>query len=457
MKNQLYKYSRQLIGLGTGNERSNLIKKNISASFIIKGLNILIGLVLVPMTINYIDPTRYGIWITISSIVAWFGFFNIGLDNGLRNRFTEALAKGNNLLARVYVSTTYALLIIIITIVLFLFFVISPLINWNIILNADFDIISNKELNLLVIIVITFFCIQFVLKLITTILTADQKPALASIFDLFGKILSLIIIFILIKTTTGNLIYLGIALSSTSTLVLLASSIWFYRKKYKIYRPSFKYIDFSKSKDLLNLGLKFFFIQIAGVLLYQTNNIIISQLFGPENVTPYNISFKYFSVLMMVFSIIMTPLWSAFTDAWVKMEIEWIKRIMKKLFRLWGLLVIVGLFMLLISQFVYDFWIGDKVQIPFLMSLLIVLWVLINTWNGIFSQFLNGVGKIKLQMYLGLIAAIINIPLSIFLGKEIGIEGVLSANLIVLIAGIIIYPIQYNKIINNRASGIWNK
>lgn len=70
-----------------GHERSIKAKKNILASFIIKGLSIAISLVLVPLTINYINPTQYGIWLTLSSIVAWFSFFDIGLTQGLRNKF----------------------------------------------------------------------------------------------------------------------------------------------------------------------------------------------------------------------------------------------------------------------------------------------------------------------------------------------------------------------------------
>ena len=84
-----------------GHERSIKAKKNILASFIIKGLSIAISLVLVPLTINYINPSRYGIWLTISSIVAWFSFFDIGLTQGLRNKFAEAKAKGEDNLAQI--------------------------------------------------------------------------------------------------------------------------------------------------------------------------------------------------------------------------------------------------------------------------------------------------------------------------------------------------------------------
>src|SRR5665811_795067 len=109
-----------------GNERSINAKKNIVFITVLKGLSIAISIFLVPITINYVNPTRYGIWLTLSSIVGWFYFFDIGLGNGLRNKFAEAIASGKTELARTYVSTTYAILIIIIAIILFLFFCINP-------------------------------------------------------------------------------------------------------------------------------------------------------------------------------------------------------------------------------------------------------------------------------------------------------------------------------------------
>lgn len=354
-------------------------------------------------------------------------------------------------------STTYAILTIIIGGVLLLFYVINPFLNWNKILNAGQDIILKNELSLLALVVFTFFCLRFVFKLITTILTADQRPAKASFFDLLGKLIALVLIFVLTKTTTGSLLYLGIVMSSMPVLVLLVSSIWFFNGRYKTYRPSIKLVDFSKAKDLLNLGLKFFIIQIAAVLLYSTNNIIITQLFGPEQVTPYNVSFKYFSILMMGFAIVITPFWSAFTEAWAKKEITWVKNIMNKLFLFWGLLVLIGLIMLFATNWVYGIWVGDKVKISFTMSALVLTWVILNVWNGIFSNFLNGLGKIKLQLYIGISAAIVNVPLAIYLGKSMGVEGVLLANIVVLSVGVWVYPIQYKKLIIGNAKGVFNK
>jgi O-antigen/teichoic acid export membrane protein len=387
--------------------------------------------------------------------MGWFSFFDIGLGNGLRNNLTEAIANKQNELARNYVSTTYAILIVIITISLVLFLIVNPFLNWTKILNTPAEM--GNELRILALIVFSFFCLQLVFQLITIVLTADQKPAVSSAINLAGTTLSLIIVFILTKTTIGSLLLLGLALSAVPIIILLFSSVWFYNCKYKIYAPSLKYVKFAYAKKLMTLGFNFFIIQIAAIVLFQTNNIIISQLFGPQQVTPYNIAFKYFSITTMTYAIVTTPLWSAFTDAWTKGDIPWIKKIINKMLTFWYVMTILTIFMLLVSRSAYYFWIGDTVKIPFILSFSIALNVIIIGWNTIYVQFINGVGKLRLQLLSGIFGTFITIPLAIYLGKKWGISGVVFSSCLLGFINTGWTYIQYNKIINKKAFGIWNK
>jgi len=438
-----------------GNQRSLKAKKNIVFSFLIKGLSIGITLVLVPLTIDYVNPTKYGIWLTLSSIIGWLGFFDIGFGNGLRNKLAEALAQRKHKLARIYISTTYAILSIIVAIILVLFFTINPFLNWAQILNTPSTMTG--ELSILAMTVFLFFCLQFVLQLITVVLTANQQPAKASLFNFLGSLLSLSIIFILTKTTQSNLLYLALSLGIAPICVLIGSSIWYYTHAYRKYAPSIKYVRFKFAKNLMSLGLKFFMIQIAFVVLYQTSNIIIAQVFGPEQVTSYNIAYKYFGIVPMVFSIIMMPFWSAFTEAWVKKDTEWIQNSMTKLKLFWLLLSITAIGMLVVSNFMYKLWVGDQIIVPFSVSITMAVYVVLNAWNGIYSQFLNGVGKIKLQLYSAIGGSLLNIPFSIFLCKNLGIYGVVLSTIIISLFNAFISPIQFRKLITNTAKGIWAK
>lgn len=440
---------------GDGHQRTIKARKNILASFFIKGGSILVGLMLVPLVIRYVDETRYGIWITLSSVIAWMSFLDIGLGHGLRNRFAEALAKGEDDLARIYVSTTYAILCLIMGAGFILFVIVNPLLNWSIILNTPPEMA--EELSVVALVVFGVFCLRFVLRLLQTIFVADQHPAKASFLQLLGNVLALGIIYALTKLTTGSLVYLGLALTLAPALVLLIATIVVFNGRYRPYAPSLKYVKFGHSRTLMSLGVKFFVIQMSAILLYQTSNIIISQLFGPKEVTPYNIAFRYFGVVTMLFTIVISPYWSAITEAYTKGDIEWIRKIVRNLQYCFLLVTAFAIFMFFVADWAYALWVGRSIKIPTALSLSVALYVIINAWNAIYSNFLNGVGKVQFQLYCGGAAALLNVPLAIYLGRKMGIEGVVLATVGISGLGAILYPLQYWKIINRKSHGIWGR
>jgi len=440
--------------VNSGSTRSVKAKKNILSSFFIKGISIITGLIMVPLTISYVNQSQYGIWLTLSSVIAWFSFFDIGFGNGLRNKFAESKASGNDFLVKAYVSTTYGILFLIFTFVWIIFFSVHYELNWSSILNAPSDLKS--ELSIVAVIVFSFFCIQIVLNTISTILLADQKPANAALITTLGQVISLLIIYLLTLISKGSLIYLAWALGTGPFLISLIFSFYFFNTSYKKYAPTIKLINFRYAKDIMSLGAKFFVIQIAVVVIYQTTNIIIAQVAGPKEVTIYNIAFKYFSIMTMVFSIIMVPFWSAFTEAKILNDYDWMRKAYNKLIKIVLSLIACTVLMLGVSRFVYNIWVGDLVHIDFSMSLVVALFVIVCLWNMLFSQLLNGMGKIKLQLYISLIGTIVNIPLALYLGRKYGVNGVVVSSIILNLISAIYAPYQVNLLLNKKAKGIWN-
>ena len=254
--------------LNKGSKRTALVKKNILATLFIKGLSVLISLLYVPVTLNYLNPTRYGIWMTLTSIVTWMGIFDIGLGNGLRNKLAAALAIGDNEKARKYVSTAYAMLFLIVICVLVLFYIANYWINWSLVLNTSES--YSDELKTLTTIVVTLFGLKFVLNTITTVLTADQSSAIGSMFEVIGNAIGLLVIWILTQTNRTSLITFGWAAMLTPVIIYMGASYILYNRKYAYLKPSWHSIDLSHAKDLTGLGLQFFIIQIAGLIIFQS-------------------------------------------------------------------------------------------------------------------------------------------------------------------------------------------
>ena len=105
-----------------GDDRFINVKKNIFGSFILKILSIVFSLLIVSTTIKYVNPVQYGIWLTLSSIITWISYFDFGFAHGFRNRFAEAKANNDYILAKKYVSTTYFLLTILFTFIFIITF-----------------------------------------------------------------------------------------------------------------------------------------------------------------------------------------------------------------------------------------------------------------------------------------------------------------------------------------------
>lgn len=439
----------------SGNKRSVTVKKNIIGSFFVKGCSIIISLMLVPLTLGYVSSELYGIWLTLSSIVVWLNFFDIGFGLGLKNKLAEAVALKDWKRGKSLVSTTYFMMILIFLPLCVLLEFIVPLINWSSFLNVNE--IYNTQIIKAIHVLIACFCLQMIINVFISVVSAYQKVALSSAFPVIGNFLSLIIIYVLTKTLEPSLVSLAFAISAMPIIVITIFSIILFNGKFKQVKPSIKSVDKKYIKDLFGLGIKFFFIQIQVVVLYQSTNILISNISGPNEVTAYNIAYKYLSVIMMVYSIILSPLWPAFTDAYTQKDFTWMKNIYNKMTKVYIFAASLLLGMILCSQFIYHLWIGDKAYIPFTMTLVVGIFMMINSWDSLQVNLINGVGTIKLQTYVTLIGLICHIPLALLLGHYLGAIGVVCSMIIINIIYSTFFTMQIRKILNKKAKGIWQK
>jgi O-antigen/teichoic acid export membrane protein len=442
---------------GITSDRTKNITKHVGISFFYKIGSVIANFLLVPITISYLDTENYGVWLTLSSFISWFSFFDIGLGNGLRNKFAEEKANGNYIRAQAFVSTAYFTIGSISLLIVFIFCGISHYIDWTEIFNTSSGL--KEELSILLPVIFAFFGIQLVLKLITSIYLADQNHSIQGKIQFFGQFLSLLIIWLLTKTNHSSLLIFGSIFSALPVAILIVLNLLAFKTDFKAFKPRFSLWRIEYLKEITGLGFRFFVIQIAVLVLFSTDNFIITKLFGPEEVVPYNIAFKYFSIVTISYSVIIAPFWSSFTEAYANNNFDWIKKSVSNIQKIW-LLIPFGVFgMVYFSDSFYLLWIGDKVKVPLKLTLAMGLFVSMMTYNTIYVSFINGVGKIKLQLITSIISMIINIPLSIFFGKYLGwgTTGVILATCICLLYSVILRPIQYYKIINNKAKGIWNK
>lgn len=441
--------------INSGSERTVLVKKNVIYSFVLRGVSILCSLMLVPLTLNYLSADQYGVWLTLNSIVTWFNVCEIGIGMGLKNKLGEALAVKDYELGKRYVSLTYVLLALIMLVFFSIFLVSAYLLNWNKILNIE--TLSNGQLIEFVIIVVFFFCLSFILKTMSIILEADQRVSYSSFMSVIGTIVILAVIWIMTKTMEPSLSRVAFVFCSVPVFITIIGSIYFFSGRYHMIKPSFKNLDFSYAKNLIGLSLNFFVLQVSSIVVFTTSNLIITQTIGPYDVTVYNICFKYFNIITLFFSLILSPMWPAYTNAFALGDIEWIKNGLKKFVMIWIGASMITFLLLVCSPIFYKLWVGDSVFIPFSLSVVMAIYIVISSWNNIFAQMLAGVGKIRLSIINSVLNAIIFVPICIYLIKTFGIIGAPLAMTVTILTSTFWQPVQCYKIVNRTAKGIWNK
>jgi O-antigen/teichoic acid export membrane protein len=441
--------------LHIGKGRTNLLVKNIFFSFFIKGWSALVVLLMVPLTLKCLGQYMNGVWLTISSLLVWIDQMDIGLGNGLRNKLAIYEANGNNEKAQRIVSSTMAMLTCII---LPIYFILAIAI-WQGDVYAFFNTRQElvPELRTALLSAVTLVSATFILKFIGNVYMGMQLPAVSNLIVAVGQTLALLGTWLLFITDHASfLLVVSVNTLGPFLAYTVAYPLTFYAK-FPLLRPTWKCINWNTSLQLGNLGVKFFWLQIASIIQFFTANILISRFFTPEMVTPYQIAYRYMSVVLVFFSVFCMPFWNATTDAYERHDIDWIKQASKRMNQFTALIFILLAAQTAISPWVYRWWIGDNCHVPFGMTCMMAIYIYLLILSTRFSYFLNGIGALRLQVY-ATVMAIIFIPTAWLVSSIThNILWFMAVMCFCNLPGIVLNIIQFNKILNGTATGIWRK
>lgn len=427
-------------------QRSKAVKKNIIYSILLKFFSIGISFALLPLTVHYLTEVEYGVWMTLFTVMNWVNFLDMGLGLGLRNKLAEAVSKNDFYEIRTYLSTGVFAMIGMGSILLIIFFIGVHLVNMQSIFNTQE--ISEQDLYISTLFTGIFVILAFVLSIINQIYYAYQKAAVTGGIQIVYNLIMLGIVYYLTLQSTHKLFYFVMSFG-ISTILSKGIFIIIFFCRHKNVFPSNKFVTFNKIKEISSLGIQFFIVQICCIIGFSSNNLIITQLMGPQYVQTFDIIFKVFYIIIMFYSLIMSPLWSAYTDAYVKKDFVWIKKTLKKI-NILGLLFIIivictGLF---VDKIIY-FWMDLKLEYPKMFITLVIIYVSLYIWNQNYMYLLNGINKLKIQMITWIFGASIIIPLSIYFIDfcGLGLNGVVLSLIASFSLSSIVLPIQVYKIL----------
>ena len=424
------------------------IVKNIGISMVMKPISLVLSLAYTSLALSFLGEEKYGIWVIILNIVSWINYFDIGIGNGLRNKLAEAYAREDYKSAQSYVSTAC-----VGTSVISVCFCILITVGWNILhLSEFFNLnMSGENANVVIFVSVFFVSVNFVLALSKTSAYAIQQPGLTSVTAAIGQLMQIIILCILSILLHENLMAVAVMYGVASLFdnVILYILI---TRNHKYLRPKISLVDMNYMKPLLAMGIGFFIMQICSLVLNTTDNLLISNLYGSAEVTPYDMVYKCFSMFVQIHAIIIMPMWSAYTVANTNNDLKWIKNTIRRINLITLLLsagVVIGIF--LFEPFA-AIWLRRRLDYGKGLIFLVAVYMIIQMFANNYSAFLCGIGHIKVSTIISLIGAVLNIPLSIFFAKymHMRLAGIILGSFCVMFMSFVVLPVVAHRWIRGR-------
>ncbi|HXY07378.1 MAG TPA: oligosaccharide flippase family protein [Terriglobales bacterium] len=422
---------------GDAQRRYVRIVRGIFSALAGRGVAVIVSLISVPLTVKYLGPERYGAWVTISTAMAWIALADFGLSNSLTNAVSEGFARDSRDSARDYVAAAFWSLTGVALLLSLVFFSVWRSVPWDRVFNVQ-TAQARAEVGLAVAIAFTIFVVNFPFSIIAKIYGAYQEVAAANGWAAAGNVLGLAGLVAATQLKAG-LASLVVAVSGAVLLVNVVSAVWLFGWSKPWLLPRLGRVSWAAVQRLTSLGAMFFVIQIAALLLFQTDNLIIAHYLGAAAVTPYSVAWRLFTYTML-FQILASPsYWPAYAEAFARGDRAWVRRSFRMNFRF----TLASTFVLALPLVFFGRWIIQKwagsAAVP---SSGLLVWM--GVWSLIYgamtsqSCLLASSGRVKRQANYSIVAAVVNLVLSIVLVQKMGVDGVIMGTVGAFLACVVV-------------------
>ena len=413
------------------------IVQGIFSALANKGVSVLVSFISIPLTVRYLGAERYGAWITISTAIAWLVLADFGLGNSLTNAVSEGYAKDSKELTQSAVSSAFWSLTGIALVLGMTFFAISPHVPWDRVFNVQ-SAQAKAEVGPAVAAAFIIFILNFPFSIVPKVYGAYQEVAKGNAWSALGNLLGLAALLGVIHYQ-GGLVALVLAIAGSSLLVNAVSAAWLFGQAKPWLLPLPSRVTWPATRDLSSMGGMFFVIQMAGIALFQTDNLIIAHYLGAAAVTPYSVTWRLFTYTAL-FQILAGPAyWPAYAEALARGDLVWVRSRFRANFKI----TVVSTFMLALPLVLFGRWFIEKwagsAAVP-TASLLICMGVWSVIYSAMISQscLLASSGRVKIQMIYSVLASAVNLIVSVVLVQRIGLVGVIIGTIVAFLTCVVV-------------------
>ena len=408
--------------------RGGRIVAAVSSGVAARILSSLASLISIPLAVRYLGAERFGVWATITSTVVFLNLLDLGIASTLTNQVARSYVLGERESAARYLTNALALTASVACGGGVVVALLWPHIDWRSLFGVAVSV-PRGEVNATVRIAATLMLIGLPASLAGRVFAGYQQVHLNNLIIACGTIgnLSGLLLGVGLRVSMPWLFLMSAGCPTFCNMAVLTVQWWF--KPWL--RPRRAHLAWSSAVDLLGSGSGFLLIQIAGAVVFSSDNMIVGHYLGAAQVTPYNVTWRLVGLTAVLQSLVFPALWPAYAEAYLRGDFSWMRRTFRLMMR--GTLAIniaSAATLVAFGKPVIRWWAGEAAVPSTMLLAAMALWAVISGCMTAESCLLAAVGRTRLQGVLSIIAAFVNLVLSVVLVQRIGALGVIAGTIL---------------------------
>lgn len=368
-----------------------------AASIGAKVAGILAQVISVRLAIHHLGLERYGVWLTLSSLIGLLGFADLGLGNGLLNAVAAADGRSDTHSANTYISNAFFMLSGVALTLLVLFGSSYTFVPWPTLFNVHTSI-ATGQVGAACAAFAVCFAVNLPLSVAQRVVTAYQKGYINSLWQIIGNLLALLAVVIAAALNAGLPLFvfafMGGPLASQGFNTL---HTFFFTSK--AIRPQLRQTNRATIVMLLHTGLAFVVVQVLATTALASDNVILARVLGAGAVTPYGVVFLLFNTAAAFTMMCLMPFWSAYGEANARGDIAWIRNALRRTSAIaFVFSTIAGIILILFGRQIIGLWVGNQFRPSTALLITSAISSIVVTSTHPMGIYLFGTGRLRFSI-----------------------------------------------------------
>lgn len=412
---------------GRARQRYRRVSWGALSNFASSAAGMLLMVLTVHWALPYLGAERFGIWATFASFVAMLSFMDLGVGNALVNRVALVSATGEAANLRSVISGGVGWLVLLGCTIILLLTIASALVPWHLVFQLPNPAAGDEAREAAI-----AFSVVFGLHLVSSgllkILAGQQRSHEAHVVTTTSTLLACGSTAWATQNQIGiaGLLIAGFGVQTVAGL-FVAPVLW---RRGQLHLSAVAAGMRAERSVLLTTGSLFLALQIASMIGWGSDSVLLASLSGTAEVAVFAIAQRLFQFVSRPAALINAPLWAAYADAHAHGDRAFLKMTLKRsLLFSFGMGACLASALLLCGHWLIAHWTDGTIKISTTLLVLMAMWTVLEICGSALSIYLNGTGIVREQVLVAAAFCAMALPLKIFGAIEAGAVGLMLATI----------------------------